>query len=224
VPALPNVPAVIRSEFIGSSDGSEVWQTRFYSQYPGTAPSPGNLVSFNNALAAAFLAHAVPLMGTQKDLFQVNSTDLSSSTAAQAQIAATHVGTRVGAQLPPAAAAVVSYYIGRRYRGGHPRGYWPFGTATEISASGQWDPTFQVSVASAVQQILIDAYANGIWNASGPIKHVAVSYYSGFTVVIDPVTGRARNVPKLRPVPLVDQVISVTTNPEIGTQRRRGQF
>ncbi|MGH9123011.1 MAG: hypothetical protein ACRDYC_13890, partial [Acidimicrobiales bacterium] len=53
----------------------------------------------------------------------------------------------------------------------------------------------------------------------------SISYYKGFTSVLNPVTGRTRDVPKVRagadlPVP-IDTVTALIVNPKPGSQRRR---
>lgn len=54
------------------------------------------------------------------------------------------------------------------------------------------------------------------------INQVNVSYYEGFEVVTDPVTGRSRNVPQLRPGgPVVDKITGFSINPKLGSQRLR---
>jgi hypothetical protein len=50
---------------------------------------------------------------------------------------------------------------------------------------------------------------------------VNVSYYNGFTVVTNPTTGRARNVPTLRGTPVVDTVTGIVARVQVGSQRRR---
>ncbi len=54
------------------------------------------------------------------------------------------------------------------------------------------------------------------------LGQVNVSYYEGFKVVTDPLTGRSRNVSQLRPEgPAVDRITSFSINPKLGSQRRR---
>jgi hypothetical protein len=57
--------------------------------------------------------------------------------------------------------------------------------------------------------------------AQGTIALSAVSYFLGFTVVTNPVTHRARNVPTARAVPLVEPVTSVVGSAKVASQRRR---
>jgi hypothetical protein len=62
------------------------------------------------------------------------------------------------------------------------------------------------------------------WAGAGTLSHVSLSYFSGFTVITSPTTGRARNVPTVRSSPLIDPVVTLKTQTSIGTQRRREAF
>jgi hypothetical protein len=208
----------------GTAAGGELWLTRFYLRYPGGAPSPSQLATLNNGIITAFSAHIAPLTHTSKSLASVHTTDLSTSTSSQLETAGAVPGASGSPALPLMACVVASYGIGRRYRGGHPRGYWPMGTETDLATSGEWATASVSGFTSAVSQFFIDV-TGIIWGVSEITTHVNVSYYQGFTVVTDPVTGRARNVPKLRSGgPMVDVISSVTARPIVGTQRRRNEF
>jgi hypothetical protein len=224
VAALPNAPRVLRVACSGTSGGGEVWLTRFFVQYQASAPTPANVVTFCNGVITSWSTHLSSVLTPNKTLTAVETTDLTSPTNSQALVDTDNPGTRTGAWLPPAVCAVASYQVDRRYRGGHPRGYFPSGSETDIDTNGQWDPLFVTDHTLAVRNFFTDVLAIN-WGTSEGLQHVNVSYYQGFTVVIDPVTGRARNVPKLRSGgPSIDTVVGVSTRPIIGTQRRRGQF
>jgi hypothetical protein len=117
-------------------------------------------------------------------------------------------------------AVLVNYLISRRYRGGKPRAYLPWGDAGQLTSRQSWSGTFVTAVDSAFSTF----YAAVIGLSAGSTTitdHVNVSYYDGFTVVTDPVTHRARNVPTLRGTPIVDVILSFAANPRPGSQRRR---
>jgi hypothetical protein len=93
-----------------------------------------------------------------------------------------------------------------------------------MTSDGKWSASSLQTFHDSVSLFFNDVVAIN-WGTQEGLVHVNVSYYEGFTVVIDPITGRARNVPKLRSSgPLVDGVVGIVINPELGTQRRRGQF
>lgn len=224
MPALPDVPKVLRVACSGTSGGGEVWLTRFYVQYQASAPTPPNVVTFCNGVITSWVAHISPELTPNKDLTQVEVTDLSSPTSSIGLVATSNPGTRTGAWLPPAVCVVSSYTVSRRYRGGHPRGYFPAGSETDVDTNGQWADLFVTEFTLAVRNFFTDVLAIN-WGTSEGFLHVNVSYYEGFTVVTDPITGRARNVPKLRTGgPAIDNIVTSSARKVIGTQRRRGQF
>jgi hypothetical protein len=208
----------------GSASGGELWLTRFFLKYPGAAPNTSQLATLNNGIATAYSSHIAPATGGPKVLTSIETTDLSTPSSAQLETSESIPGLTGGAQLPLMACVTVSYGIGRRYRGGHPRGYWPMGVESDLATNGQWVPASAANFTSLVSQFFNDVTAI-IWGVSEVTTHVAVSYYQGFTVVTDPITGRARNVPKLRSGgPAVDTVTSINARSIVGTQRRRNEF
>jgi hypothetical protein len=124
-------------------------------------------------------------------------------------------------QLCLASAALLwNFVVNRRYRGGKPRQYWPFGGAQDTTGLNQWAPAFLTAVNSALV-----AYQNGLlgltWTGGNVTGLVSISYYKGFTVITDPSTGRAENKPTPRSSPVVDTITGWHANPGVATQRRR---
>lgn len=194
--------------------------TRFYTSYSGTAPSNADLATFDAAISTAFGTNLKSLLDTASLLSQVASVDLSSSTAAVDSSTVSVAGTRGATILPAEVALVSSYRIARRYRGGHPRGYWPFGIETDLSTRRTWTGSFVTACNTGLANFFTAVAAAG-WSGAGTLLHVNVSYYAGFHVVTSPTTGRARNVPTLRGTPVVDTITSVFTQQRVGSQRRR---
>lgn len=223
MPPLPPAPSVLRVALSGTQAVGDVWLTRFFLQYTGTAPTPTQLGTFDNAVSTAFSSDLKGHMDIDKTLTQIETIDLSSSTGAVAILPVSVVGTRSGAVNPPQICTVVSYKIARRYRGGHPRGYWPLGGNADLATANEWNTSYTAAVDTDMGTFFNALFASG-WTGAGTISHVNVSYFSGFTVVTDPITHRARNVPTLRGTPLIDAVTTVQTRLLIGTQRRREAF
>lgn len=192
-------------------------------QYTGTAPTAANLSTFNTAANTAWTGNLKGECGSEIVLTQIESTDLTSALGAQAVTGVSNAGNRSGGLIPSSACMVTSYEIARRYRGGHPRGYWPFGTDTDVSTELVWAGAFLTSINSSLPAF-IAALVAAVWSGGGTLSQVNVSYYHGFTVVTDPVTGRARNKPTLRVSPTIDAVTSIVARASIGTQRRRLSF
>lgn len=223
MPALPNVPNVIRLALSGTIADAGPWLSAFFLHYSGTAPTATQLGTFNASVASAYTTDLKALADVDTTLTQIESTDLTSATGAVAITPESIAGTRALPILSAAACTVISYEIARRYRGGHPRGYWKFGVEGDIFGPGQWSSTYVNTVTTDFNAFLTAIFGAG-WSGAGTITQVNVSYYSGFTVVTSPTTGRARNVPKVRTSPLVDTVTGITVRQSIGTQRRRVAF
>jgi len=223
MPALPAAAGVIRTALSGTTTGGGVWLTRYYQHYSGTAPTNAQLHTFNASQITNFNADLKSLINATFILTQVTSEDLSSSTGAVDVTATSQTGTRAGSAVTGAACVVCSYEIARRYRGGHPRGYWVFGSDSDITDDRDWSTTLVNAVNTGIAAYFTANAAAG-WTGAGTITQVNVSYYSGFTVVTNPITGRARNVPTLRVTPTIDTVTSIVARQSIGTQRRRLNF
>jgi hypothetical protein len=149
-------------------------------------------------------------------------TDLSSNTGAQAVVSVTHAGTNAGTKMPSSTCMVLKATIALRYRGGHPRVYLTGFPESYLTSANSWSTAAQGSVFTAWTNILASVTSSPPADL-GTVAQVAVSYYSGFTAVQNPITGRWRNVPKLRTTPEVYTIESWATNPKVASQRRRNQ-
>jgi hypothetical protein len=219
LPALPHVNA-IRVNLPYTILGGVGALNRFFIQYAATAPSSADLNTFCTAVGTAWNTRFAALASSNVTLQPVAAIDLSSATGAIGIGTGTHAGAN-GHGLPTSGTAAVSQlHIARHYRGGKPKIFWPVGTLFEMTDPDTWTGAFLSSMQTAVINFFADVTALTL-GTSGALHHVSVSYYNGFTVVTNPVTGRARNVPTLRSTPLVDPVLSYSVRSQIGTQRRR---
>jgi hypothetical protein len=220
VPPLPSVSGVIRVAVTGIYGSSNTVVSRFFVHYSGTAPTNAQLNTFCAAVRATHVTNVKPLSGGQWELTEVVAEDLSSATGAVGLWAGADGGSRAGSPLAASTAMVIAYQIARRYRGGHPRGYWPLGVSGDLTGAQEWSSTFQTAVNTGMAAFFAGVLAAG-WTGAGTLTHVNVSYFSGFTVVTSPTTGRARNVPTLRGSAIVDTVLGYSARHVPGSQRRR---
>lgn len=221
MPPLPSPGKVFRV-VLTWTDGSDTnIQNHFYCSYTGSV-SAGDALSINNAVSAAW--H--PALGTQQTsniiLTTVTTTDLASATGVEVATQYTATGTSAGTKLSSGVAMVISHITARRFRGGHSRVYIPGLPEGALASANTWSATTVNTVATDWNSI-IQAPTGGVIPDLGVVANVSVSYYSGFTVVTSPTTGRSRNVPKLRTTPLVDSITSVRGNPRVASQRRRNK-
>jgi hypothetical protein len=217
------VPAVVKTACSGTISVGGVFLTRFFTSYSGTAPTNADLQEFDADVGEAIDSNIKALTNNAYTFTQVESIDLTSPTAAIDTSAVSVQGTNSGTYISAQACMVVSYEIARRYRGGHPRGYWTPGATEELENPRFWETDYQAAYQSAIDSFFTSVAASG-WSGAGTLTHVNVSYFAGFTVVTSPTTGRARNVPTPRVTPVVDPVTSTIARSTVGTQRRREHF
>ena len=189
--------------------------------YTGTPPSDAVCTSIASDIYTAAVSGLIPLLNTNNNLTGVSVQDLSSSTSGFGEHLAATDGSRAGEPLPAAVATLYSSAIARRYRGGKPRTYWPFGSASDVLNPSAWESAF----VSAAQSGL-DGYVAAIasLSVSGTIlgARVSISYYESFTSVYNPITGRTKNPPKVRTVAIApDLILSSAVKGSPATQRRR---
>jgi len=220
VPALPPVPSVLSIVLQYSIGADPLSITRLHYKFTGTPPVAADLNTFASGVFAAWQNNQALSTHPTVTLKEVVVTDLTSATGAQGIHTGTAAGTAGGGQLPASAAVLVNYKVNRRYRGGKPRTYWPMGTDTDLNNPQTWLPASITNFNQRVQGF--NSAVSALTWAGASISFPAnVSYFQGFTVVTDPVTGRSRNIPKLRTSPVVDQISAIVVNATVGSQRRR---
>lgn len=219
MPALPTIPNVLRVDWQWSDASDINVSTRSFFRYSGPAPDSADCVT----LAADIYALQSALAGQWgegTDLIGTKVTDLSSSSGGVGEHAQDTPGTRTGSILAAGTAVLVNFVIGRRYRGGKPRSYFPMFTSTDLVGRNAWQGASVSGLDSALSTYFAGVLGTGVGSLT-ITGHVNVSYYQGFTVVTSPTTGRARNVPKLRAVPQVDDILSYSVSTRPASQRRR---
>ena len=203
-----------------SIQGKEDQGLRMFFKYTGAAPSTADLLYFLGIIRAEADSALPTLYGADNVITGWIAEDLSSSTGAVAELTDSTAGTGAAEIVPPGTAVVSSYEISRRYRGGHPRSYWPLGLGADLQNDGTWTSGFVSSCQSAIDTV-IDSLPAATHGSTTIVNQVNVSYYDGFTSVENPITHRYRNVPTLRATPLVDNVNSIVVRPYVGSLRRR---
>ena len=220
MPALPSVPGVIKMDAFYTIGSDLQALNRIFIAYTGGPPSPGDAATLASDLYTIWAAEIPVYMQDANALTGVEVTDLSSPTGSQATHSHTTAGSLTGNPLPANVAGLASMKISRRYRGGKPRTYLPVGDNTSVQTAQTWTTAFVGVLQASLNAIIADIAVTAAGTTS--LTHlVNVSYYSGFTVVTNPVTGRARNVPKLRTTPLIDAVTGWTFETTQASQRRR---
>lgn len=218
MPPLPAVPNVLRSDTDWKIGGDLNASTKLFWRYSGGPPNATDVQNFASTIWSNF-SSIMSLCVATVSLEAVKCTDLSSSSGAVGIHAATAPGSRTGDEGPGSLCVLTNYVITRRYRGGKPRSYWPFGVAQDLSTQQTWDATLLNDVSTALSG-LFAAIIGQTQGTTTITDHVNVSYYAGFHVVTTP-SGRAKNVSNPRPVPIVDPIVSWAASARPASQRRR---
>lgn len=226
MPALPDQPNTLRIDlkFTYAND-LDVLVRQFFT-YTGTAPTNANLDTFAASVAGLVDSELKTLFHSTVALVETTVTDLSSSTAGRGTSSTGVTGTLSGAVNGAQVAFLQGNLIDRRYRGGKPRTYWPFGDQSVLEDPQHWTSGFVTDVATGV-----GGYTNGVlaltWAGATMVDNVNVSYYAGFVPVAGS-TGRVKNVSQVRgtahstePVIAPDPVTGSTFSNILATQRRR---
>ena len=86
----------------------------------------------------------------------------------------------------------------------------------------QWTNALITSVTTAINAYI--AATAGVSSGGTTIaSRVNISYFNNFHTVLNPVTGRYRNVPTLRAVPVVDAITGSLFRQTVASQRRRNR-
>lgn len=222
MPPLPSPGAVI-DVLLQSTLGTDTdVQNHVFLSYSSGTPSITELNAFAAAVMTHYASDVLPNLSSDISLKTVVCTDLSSSLGARGEATGSHPGLVGTASVPAGSALVIRLSILRRYRGGKPRVYLAGVPAAALSSDQTWNPAEALVLANDWSSFVFDILADAtfVW---GTGQYVNVSYFEGFTAVENPITHRYRNIPTPRVTPLVDDILDVTFNPNVASQRRRNQ-
>lgn len=204
MPARPVVPNVLKVEFLWSQNGIPAANVR-YVLYSGTAPTPGAAAAIANDLGGAFWTQADQLYSPETIFEAVRVTDLTTDTGAEGTHSFASPGTAESTALPAQCCMLVNQTISRRYRGGHPRQYYPALALEYMDTPGTW-------LGAAVTQM-------GVAEAAYALEGSSFSESGCDGVYIVNVSYRTAGEPRVDPV--IDQITGHVVVQEIKTQRRR---
>lgn len=201
-----------------NTDGS-LAGNRFYIAYTGASPTAANCASVAAGVDAAWEANIAGLVNGEWTMTGVDVEDIATDMGLSGVSTTSHAGARTGALLPAQIAANVEYNIGRRYRGGKPRIYWPAGAMSDLADQAHWAGAF-IDDLNAGTLAFFAAIAALDIGALGTLSHVNLSFYQSFTNVTNS-SGRTRAAPKYRTVALVDPISGYSAKGLLSSQRRR---
>lgn len=219
MPALPSVSKVLDISYNFDYSEDPMAKCRQFFQYTGGPATSADLATLASSIQSSYGTNLKSLAHQNVSLTSVTITDLSSPTAARGEWSGSIVGTKTGHSLPASAATLQSLHISRRYRGGHPRTYWPFGESEDLTDDQKWQSSYVTGVTTALTDHFND-WSTDLPPSVSTVSPVNVSYYNGFTVH-DGTTGRARNVSTPRSSPIVDAIIGFAVQQGLAQVRKR---
>lgn len=204
MPALPLVPGVIKVEVLGTRDDKN-WANIFHVNYTGTSPGVSTLETIAIACIDSYNTRFSAEIGTDVSFGPVACTDLGTITTPRTLGGSTHNGLLTGAPLSAMTAMLVTKTVARRYRGGHPRTYFPAGDSTSLADATHWDTAIVAAFNSEYPSFQTD-WMNSLFGSTQLVTEVNVSYY------LDKA---------LRVTPQVDAILAVEAQAMVASQRRR---
>jgi hypothetical protein len=219
MPRLPDVPNVVKAQLQWQDAAGNPLYNNLFLQYEGGPPNASEALSLASSIftAAAFL---LTQANEQVVLTGCRVTDLSADDTGDALHSGSTAGSLHGDELPASAAALINFTIGRRYRGGKPRNYFPLGDNGNMADPRTWAGGFVTNVEAAWSSF-IGAVLGTVAGSTTITAHVNVSYYSGSTGSIVDGGNRGKTTPTRRETPLVNDIIGFSMAPRIASQRRR---
>lgn len=205
---MPPLPPLANTLKVGMSwhvDLNLTAESIIHFQYSGGPPTTSDC----QALAADFQASAVTnlksLMASDNLIGPYTVLDIGSSTGAEGSGGSATAGTLASAPNVASACVVMQHAIARRYRGGKPRSYAPFGDSSKTASTGTWTSAFLALCVTGWSNFITTCLA-ATSGGTSITQYGSVSYF----------TGKA-----LRSTPHWDPIVATTARSRIGTQRRR---
>ena len=221
MPALPNVPNVVRVDLKYTNDvASAKLLNRLFFRYTGAAGTSAELATMASNIEGYWAAELKAWTPTIQHLVEVEMVDLTTELSPSGVWVGDETGSEVGQINSAQLAFLVTKTILRRYRGGKPKTFLPVGTALDLASQGTWASGIIAGITGSWPAFVADIIGDATYATFA--AEVCVHYYGPPNVVVtNPVTGRARTVSTLRAVPLVDDIQGYTFEAAVATQRRR---
>lgn len=216
MPALPVVGNVLKVVLRGYVDNllENIWENVLHWRWSGSTPDSTALNNIASQIATAWSTHMAPEAPSPTSLRNVQVTDLTSASSAEGNWDGSTFGTRGDDSIPANAAALISYPIDLRYRGGHPRTYLMVGGNADLQGAAEWSTLFQAEF----RQHWVD-FLNGVAIISVPpgtsMAGLVAVFYHGHGGPYS--EGTVRVQPIVQPI----NFNICVAQPNIASQRRR---
>lgn len=220
MPGLPAAPGVVALDHRFTLGADQNVNSTLHFRYTGAAPDTTGLAALATAVQNQWVTSMQGHTPRAVTLNEIIARDLSDPVKPVGINSTASAGVGSASGMGPASAAlVIGYKIARRYRGGHPRGYWPLMTAGDLATPGSWS-----AASIADKQTAFEAYItglSGITSGAALGAQCSVSFYNGGAYVTVAGRKKPKYVATLRDVPVVDNITVRTYATRVGSQRRR---
>lgn len=224
MPALPDHPGILKVETFFTVGADMNVRARQYYLYTGTPPSNATCVTIATDANTLAVTNLVPLLANENNLEGVKVTDLTTPASGVGEYLTPTPGSRgSGDPLAAEVAVLHNHGITRRYRGGKPRNYWPFGIGADLTSPSAWASGSIIAFEAGLNAYILGIQAISV---AGCVvgAGVSVSNYSGFSTTGPDLEGRFHYPPKVRAAAIApDLIVLYAVNPKPGSQRRRQQ-
>lgn len=218
--ALPNAGNVVRLDFQHTESGDPLIDNRTFWSFSGASPSVSNMNDLAGFAEGFWVSDLKGLATSQTVLTGIVATDLTTNTASRGSWSGSEAGNRSGGPLPNEVVTLLNFEVLRRYRGGKPRMYAPWGTVGDLLNEREWDSTYIGDVNTAWASFAGSMIGQG-FGSCAITAQVNVSYYEGVNTPITLPSGRVKQSSKVRSATQVDIVSGHSCNQYLGSQRRR---
>jgi len=204
--ARPFVANVVKIEYFGTT-GFYNWAVIHHCNWSGASPSVAALDSFATTLGTLWGTDMKAEYGSALFLNTVTITDLTNALGNQGVASPNIAGTAASANTAQNAAILVNYPSSIRYRGGHPRSYYPGAASNTLADDTHWNSTLITNVGTYLTALQNDynTLTSGGTTLAG---QCAVSYVTA-------------GAPRVTPLVMNIAPGSYTVEARIASQRRR---
>lgn len=219
MPALPSPGNIIRIQMLHHLGADLAAGSRIYLAYSGGTPNSAYLANLANQTQTDYGTYLAALLSSAFAMNECIALDLSSSGGAEGLSSSVVNGTRTGTYMTAGQCVVLNFEIVRKYRGGRPRIYMPWGVQGDLATTQAWSTTFTTAINTAWGNFMtaLLSYSSGGITLN---QHVSVGYYGGFTNYTGS-GGRAKVRANVLSTPHVDNVTTHSARQVVGSQRRR---
>lgn len=206
---LPNVQNVARVRLNGTNQGTP-WVSLFFWHYLGSQPDSAALSTLCQGFVNLWGAHLADAFPATVQVNNAEAWDLATRTGATASGGVAIPGTRVGSPLPTSVAAVIGWKVAYRWRGGHPRSYFPAGVQNDVLNGHLWTDAAVANYQTGANDFLTGVNALTMGGAGG--------YLTCVRYVTTPSPGAP---PEYLNPPLDLRINNAIVDKRLDTQRRR---